>query len=134
MSHRPTRRQKSAARRDARVLAAILCGSGLLHLATPAVYDAVVPRSVPGPARFWTIGSGLAEVGIAAALLAPRTRPVGGLAAAALFVAVFPANVSMALRALTSERATTARRVVTLVRLPLQVPLVTRALGVHRAS
>ena len=43
-------------------------------------------------------------------------------------------NVSMALRALTSERATTVRRAVTLVRLPLQVPLVTRALGVHRAS
>ena len=134
MSHRPTRRQKSAARRDARVLAAILGGSGLLHLVKPAAYDAVVPRSIPGPARFWTIGSGLAEVGIAAALLAPRTRPVGGLAAAALFVAVFPANVSMALRALTSERATTARRAVTLVRLPLQVPMVTRALGVHRAS
>ncbi|KQO47176.1 MULTISPECIES: hypothetical protein [unclassified Frigoribacterium] len=134
MSHRPTRRQKSAARRDARVLAAILGGSGLLHLAKPAVYDAVVPRSIPGPARFWTIGSGLAEVGIAAALLVPRTRPVGGLAAAALFVAVFPANVSMALRAVRSERATTGRTAVTLVRLPLQVPLVTRALGVHRAS
>jgi uncharacterized membrane protein len=134
MSHRPTRHQTSLARRDARVLAAILGGSGLLHLAKPAAYDAVVPRSVPGPARFWTISSGLAEVGIAAALLAPRTRAAGGLAAAALFVAVFPANVSMARRAAKSERATTGRRVVTLVRLPLQVPLVTRALGVHRAS
>lgn len=134
MSHRPTRHQKSVARRDARVFAAILGGSGVLHLVKPAVYDSVVPRSVPGPARFWTIGSGLAELGIAAALLVPRTRPVGGLAAAALFVAVFPANVSMAVRAVRSERATVGRRVVTLARLPLQVPLVTRALGVHRAS
>jgi len=33
-----------------------------------------------------------------------------------------------------SERATTVRRAVTIARLPLQVPLVTRALGVHRAS
>ncbi|MET4052683.1 putative membrane protein [Frigoribacterium sp. PvP054] len=134
MSHRPRRPPRSAARRDARVLAAILGGSGVLHLARPAVYDAVVPRSVPGPARFWTIGAGLAEVGIAVALLSPRTRRAGGLAAAALFVAVFPANVSMALRAVRSERATTVRRAVTIARLPLQVPLVTRALGVHRAS
>lgn len=116
------------------MLTAILGGSGLLHLAKPAVYDAVVPRAMPGPARFWTVVSGLAELGIAAALLSPRSRPAGGLAAAVLFTAVFPANVSMALRAASSTRATTGRRLVTVARLPLQIPLVTRALDVHRAS
>ena len=126
---RPARPDRTAA-----ALAAVLGASGLLHLAVPATYDAVVPRSLPGRPRTWTLASGLAELVVAAALAAPGTRRTGGALAAALFVAVFPANVSMALRALRSDRASTRRRVVTVARLPLQVPLVTAALGVRRAS
>jgi len=51
----------------------------------------------------------------------PRTRAAGGLAAAALFAAVFPANVQMAGD---WRRASPAHRAVAYGRLPLQVPLV----------
>ncbi|GAB2970013.1 DoxX family protein [Frigoribacterium salinisoli] len=122
------------AARTATALAVVLGASGLLHLAVPATYDAVVPRSLPGRPRPWTLASGVAELVVAAALAVPGTRRTGGALAAALFVAVFPANVSMALRALRSDRAGTRRRVVTVARLPLQVPLVTAALGVRRGS
>ncbi|GAA0961747.1 membrane protein [Frigoribacterium faeni] len=133
---RPAVTSRDAARAvtTARVLAVALGGSGVLHLVRPAVYDSIVPRALPGSARFYTIASGVAEVGIAAALASRPTRRVGGLLAAALFVAVFPANVSMATRSLRSSRAFTARRLVTVLRLPLQWPLVTAALRVARAS
>ena len=85
-------------------------------------------------ARPFPCALAVAEVVVAGALLSTATRRAGGALAAALFVAVFPANVSMALRALRSSRAGTARRVVTVVRLPLQVPLVASALAVRRAS
>ena len=112
-------------------LAAMLTTTGVLHLAVPAPFDAVIPRSLPGTPRFWTVASGIAELAVAAAVAAPRTRRLGATAAAGLFVAVFPANVQMALD--WSGRPA-ALRAVAWGRLPLQVPLVAWALAVRRAS
>jgi uncharacterized membrane protein len=112
-------------------LATMLTATGLLHLAVPAPFDAIVPRSLPGTARFWTVASGIAELAVAAAVAAPRTRRLGAAAAAGLFVAVFPANVKMARD--WSERPA-AMRAVAWGRLPLQVPLVAWALAVRRRS
>ncbi|MFF0990423.1 DoxX family protein [Kocuria nitroreducens] len=109
----------------------VLCGTGVLHLARPAPFDELVPRSLPGSPRTWTLGSGVAELGVGAMLLHPGTRRAGGWAAAALFVGVWPGNATMAWRA---RRGSPARRAVTLVRLPLQVPLITGALRIARAS
>jgi len=132
-SRRALRTRRAArARRDARLLAALLGTLGVLHLVAPRVFDAVVPRSLPGSARAWTVLSGVAELVVARDLADPARRARGGALAAALLVAVFPANVSMTLRALRSPRASTRRRVVTVLRLPLQVPLVASALGVRR--
>ena len=58
---------------------------------------------------------------------ADRTRRLGGWATAALFVAVFPGNVTMVVTARTPRA-----RAVTLARLPLQVPLVLWAVRVAR--
>ena len=71
-----------------------------------------------GDPRPWTYLSGLAELAVGAAVAVPRTRRWGGLAAAALFVAVFPGNLYMALE------PGEVPRWVALARLPLQVPLV----------
>jgi uncharacterized membrane protein len=106
---------------SAAALAALLGTSGVLHLATPAPYDAVVPRSVPGSPRMWTYLSGAAELVVAAAVAHPRSRRLGGLAAAGLFAAVFPANVKMAVD---WRHASPARRAIAYGRLPLQIPLV----------
>jgi uncharacterized membrane protein len=117
--------------RLAAALAALLTVTGVLHLVAPAPFDAIVPRSLPGGPRFWTLASGVAELGVAAAVAVPRTRRLGAAAAAGLFVAVFPANIKMARD--WSGRSVAARAVA-YGRLPLQVPLVAWALAVRRRS
>ena len=74
----------------------------------------------------------LAELVVAAAVAVPRTRRIGGYAAAVLFVAVFPANLKMAVDAL--HDGSTAKQVGSIARLPLQVPLVVWALAVARRA
>jgi uncharacterized membrane protein len=110
-------------------LAALLATSGVLHFAKPEPFDTIVPRSLPGKPRTWTYLSGAAELAVAAALTHPRTRRAGGLAAAALFAAVFPANVQMAYD---WRRASPVKRAVAYGRLPLQLPLIGWALRVAR--
>lgn len=102
-------------------LATVLATSGVLHFLRPRPFDSIVPRSLPGSPRTWTHVSGVAELAVAAALAHPRTRPAGGLAAAALFAAVFPANIKMAID---WRHAPTPRRAIAYARLPLQLPLI----------
>ncbi|MCY7342814.1 MAG: hypothetical protein LH603_13495 [Pseudonocardia sp.] len=111
------------------MLAAVLVGAGAAHLAVPTTFDALVPEQLPGTARFWTLASGVTEMAVGAVVAAPRTRRLGGLAAAVLFVAVFPANVKMAID--WSDRSV-AEQAVAYARLPLQIPLVLWALKVRR--
>lgn len=117
----------------ARAMAVSLTGTGVLHLVRPEVFDRAVPRVLGAP-RPWTLLSGVAELVCAAALAAPRTRRLGGALSAALLVAVWPANVSMARRALRSPRASRTWRAVTVVRVPLQVPMVASAVAVARGA
>ena len=120
-----------SSRRSATALAALLTTTGVLHLVAPTPFDRVIPRSLPGTPRFWTLASGVAELGVAAAVAVPRTRRLGSAAAAGLFVGVFPANVKMARD--WSDRPLPARAVAW-ARLPLQLPLVAWALAVRRRS
>ena len=73
--------------------ALLLAGAGVMHFKAPHVYDAIVPRHLPGNARSYTLVSGAAELAIAAGLALPLTRRVAGLAASALYLAVFPATL-----------------------------------------
>jgi uncharacterized membrane protein len=117
--------------RPALALSALLAVAGVTHFAYPKPYDRIVPTTLPGSARTWTYVSGVAELAVAVAVAAPRTRRLGGLASAALFTAVFPANVKMAVDARNRSRA---ERLATVARLPLQVPLVIWALRVSRSA
>ena len=121
----------TARSRDALALAGLLTISGITHFARPRPFDKIMPRSLPGDPRTWTYLSGAAELAIAAAVLHPRTRPLGGLAAAGLFAAVFPANVRMAID---WRHAPPLRRAIAYGRLPLQAPLVWWALRVARSG
>jgi uncharacterized membrane protein len=64
--------------------------------------------------------------------LAPPTRRVGGLAAAGLFAAVLPGNIKMAIDARKSDSA--AYRAGTILRLPMQAPLIAWALKVRSSA
>lgn len=111
------------------LLAALLTGAGITHFVKPGLYDSIVPHALPGPARAWTYVSGLAELGVAASVVNPATRKRGALAALLLFIAVYPANIQMAVDATSfSEKA------ISYGRLPLQLPLWVWAWKVSRAS
>ena len=100
------------------LLTALLALAGASHLVRPGWYDGLVPPLLPGDARTWTLGSGVVELIVAGAVAVPRTRRAGGLAAAALFVAVFPGNLWMVVE------PGGVPRWAAVARLPLQVPLV----------
>jgi uncharacterized membrane protein len=114
-------------------LAVLLGGSGVLHFVLPQPYDSIVPKALPGPARRWTTVSGVAEIVVALALAIPRTRRLGGLLAALLFVAVFPANVQMAVDYQRGGKPLPTR-LIAFGRLPLQIPLIRWALRVRNAG
>jgi len=114
---------------SARALSVFVGLAGVMHFVKPGFFDAIVPKALPGSDRSWTYGSGVTELAVAAALVRPSTRRLGGLAAAVLFVAVFPANVQAAI-----DARTPAEKAVTWIRLPLQVPLVRWALKVRTAT
>jgi uncharacterized membrane protein len=109
-------------RRTALSLAGLLLVAGAAHFVVPRPYERIVPRLFGDPA-FWVRWSGVAEIVCAGLVANPRTRRVGAAGAAALFVAVFPANVQMALDGDVPAGLAWAR-------LPLQVPLVWWALRV----
>ncbi|MFC8181973.1 MULTISPECIES: DoxX family protein [Nocardiaceae] len=113
-------------------LAVLLGGAGILHFATPQFFDMQVPRALPGKARTYTQVSGIAELAVAGALAVPATRRLGGGLAAALFVAVFPANIDLARRFVSNPKTSPMVKAAVLARLPLQIPLVTEALKVRR--
>lgn len=113
-------------------LAVLLGGAGVLHFVTPQFFDMQVPRVLPGAARTYTQVSGVAELAVAAALATPRTRRFGGALAAALFVAVFPANIDLARRYVGNPKTSPIVKAALVARLPLQIPLVTEALKARR--
>jgi uncharacterized membrane protein len=112
-------------------IAALLLGTGTTHFLAPKPFDDIIPVELPGSPRFYTYASGVAEVGIGALLLPRRTRRLAALAAAALFVAVFPGNLNMV--RLWWDKPW-PMRIVALARLPLQIPMITAALKVSRNS
>ena len=124
------RERTRRANRTAAALAVVLGGAGVTHFLRPRTYDRIVPEALPP--RLTTLLSGVAELGIAAGLAVPRTRRTAGWAAGALFLAVFPANVKMAKDLLDSPRSSRAMRLVSVLRLPLQAPLVWWAARVGR--
>ncbi|HVE93812.1 MAG TPA: hypothetical protein VNB24_02745 [Acidimicrobiales bacterium] len=115
-------------------LSALMLAAGVAHFVVPDRYAAIVPESL-GSARAWVYGSGVAELVGAALVAHPRTRRVGGWFVAVLLVAVFPANVKMALDGgAPGESGMLGNATAAWLRLPLQVPLVLWALHVARVA
>lgn len=82
-----------------------LCGpffvlAGILHFTSPGFYLRIMPRWLPLH-RELVAASGVAEIASGLALMCPepRIKRAGGLLGIATLVAVFPANVDMAINA-----------------------------------
>ena len=113
------------------VTSCFLGAMGVLLFINPELFDRIVPRALPGSARFYTYASGVAELGVAGLLALPKSRRAGALAAIALYTAVFPANVQMALD---WRHKSAFKRVVAFGRLPLQLPMIRRAWRIYKTS
>lgn len=103
--------------------------SGVIHLVQPETFEPIIPWPLRTWSRELVLISGAAEIVCAAGLLHPRTRPVAGLASAALLTAVWPANAQMSVdlgrrAARRRDVRSAAALAVSLARLPLQVPLI----------
>jgi uncharacterized membrane protein len=118
--------------RDIKLLAGLLAVSGVLHFAKSKPYVAIVPKPLPYKRELVQV-SGVAEVACAGLMLHPRTRRLGGLASAGLLTAVFPANVQMTIDSARNPRKPWWFTLGTVLRLPLQLPLIRIALKAARS-
>ena len=107
--------------RGEKLLAFFLLGAGISHFVNPEFFDAIVPPALPGSERLATYLSGVAEIAVGVGVIVQRTRRMALWAAAALFIAVYPANLYMAWDWRDRELS---ERLVAYVRLPLQIPLI----------
>lgn len=116
-------------------LTGLLGAAGAVHFVRPSVFEPLIPPRLVrvASARAWVLGSGAAELACAAAVSSPRTRRTGAVASAALFAAVFPGNVQMALDCRRAGKPAW-QRAVAYLRLPLQWPLVALALRVRNVD
>lgn len=111
-----------------RGMAIMLIVTGSVHFINPAAFNPIVPPFLPGEPVLWTYLSGIAELVVAAMLLAPisaklsnrNLRLLGAWASLALFIAVYPANIYMAID--WSDREL-SEQLVAYLRLPLQFGL-----------
>ena len=74
----------------------VLALAGLNHFKMPRAYEAIMPDFLPAHRELVYV-SGVAETASALATMHPRTRRAGGVLGIATLVAVFPANLHMAL-------------------------------------
>ena len=86
-------------RGPARWLAAgLFVAAGVTHFARPEWFVRIVPPQLPSPSTLVLV-SGVAEVAGGLGLLPSQTRRAAGWGLVVLLVAVFPANIYMAVRA-----------------------------------
>ena len=76
------------------VMAVAYIFAGLNHFLKPKFYLPMMPPFLPAPMLLIYL-SGLAEIGLGAALLVPRLSTLAAWGIIALLIAVFPANVYM---------------------------------------
>lgn len=99
-----------------RLLAVFFTAAGLLHFLRPKMYEEIVPEALPAHHEI-VLASGAAQIAGAVLAVFPRTRRLGGLWLVATLIAVFPANVNMALNA---DRYDSIAPALLWARLPLQ--------------
>jgi uncharacterized membrane protein len=99
-----------------RVLGATFLVAGVLHFLKPRVYEAIMPRCLPAH-RTLVYASGAAEIAGGAGVLHRRTARAAGWWLVATLLAIFPANVEMAVHA---ERFRRIPAPLLWARLPLQ--------------
>ena len=102
------------------LLGATFLATGVLHFLRPRMYEAIMPRYLPAH-RELVYASGVAEMAGGAGVLFATTRKAAAWWLIATLVAIFPANVEMAVNA---DRFKRFPKPLLWARLPLQGALI----------
>ncbi len=101
------------------LMAAFYAFAGLNHFRAPEFYLPIMPPYLPWHSELVFL-SGVAELMIGVGLLVPRTRVLAAWGAIALLIAVYPANVHMAIADVPVGDPPQSSGILRWVRLPLQ--------------
>jgi uncharacterized membrane protein len=113
----------------AQTFGAFFVFAGVMHFVIPRAYASIMPDYLPAH-RPLVYASGVAEIAGGAGVLHPRTRTAAAWWSAATLLAVFPANVHMALHPERYE--VPGGRTALYARLPLQGAAIAWALAAGR--
>jgi len=105
------------------VLSVLMIGAGIYHFAKPEPFIKIVPDWLPMP-RALVLVSGFFEIAGGVGLLIKRVQKFSAWGLAALFVAVFPANVYMAVNRITLGIPALNNSLILWGRLPFQAVLI----------
>lgn len=105
---------------DLKIMAAFYILAGVMHFVKPGFYRPMMPPNIPAP-DLMIVLSGIAELGLGAALFVPEVRLLAVWGVVALLVAVWPANIHMALN---PKNFPKLKPFLLWVRVALQVPLI----------
>lgn len=102
------------------VMAALYLAAGVYHFVNPKMYQRIMPTYLPWHIPLVYI-SGVCEIVFALLLIPESTRVIAAWLLIILLIAVFPANIQMAVSFWQKQRPTLW---IALIRLPLQLVLI----------
>lgn len=105
------------------LIAAIFVAAGVFHFIKPQMFISIMPDYIPFH-RAMVYISGAAEILGGIGLLWPQTKLFAAWGLIALLIAVFPANINMAVEAVQKLGYNSWYSIATLLRLPLQFVLI----------
>ena len=105
------------------LLGVAMIGVGILHFVRPEGFVKIVPSYLPSPLALVYV-SGFFEILGGAGVLVPRTQRAAAWGLVLLYLAVFPANVNMAIHGIQLDDQHPVPTVALWLRLPLQVLLI----------
>jgi uncharacterized membrane protein len=113
------------------LLALAMIGIGIGHFASPAPFVRMMPSFLPAPLALVYVSGGFEILG-GVGILVTRARRAASFGLVALYVAVFPANVNMAVNHISLDGVNEIPPALLWLRLPLQAVLIAWALWVGK--
>jgi uncharacterized membrane protein len=113
----------------ARLFGPFFVFAGAMHFVVPRTYEAIVPDYLPAHKEL-VQASGVAEIAGGLGVMHPRTRRLASWWSVATLIAVFPANLHMALNP--DKYKVPGGRTALYLRLPVQLLFIAWALAAGR--